>query len=191
MEEWQQYYPTHSYKERDVLIKEYEMASNNVSSQEKVFVNAVNILFVLITIFGSFIVAYFQYKPILIQLFSLKTMVLLLIVILFLSWLTIRYFSERQKSIVFDSRKIVVLRKMLGLDYGANQLVLPNQRLEGASNPFSIKMFPGWFTLTAYPFWIMILLTCSILAFLLPYFIISLNKFIVDELKLVIFYTYY
>jgi penicillin-binding protein 1A len=187
IEEWQQYYPTHSFKERDVLLKEYEMASNNVATQEKVFVNAANILFVLITILGSFLVAYFQYKPTLIELFSLKTLALILFAILFLSWLTIKYFSERQKSIAYDSRKIVVLRKMLGLDYGANQLVLPNQRLEGATNPFSIKMFPGWFTMTAYPFWIMILLTCSILTFLLPYFIISLNKYFVDELKLVIF----
>lgn len=186
IEEWQQYYPTHSFKKRDVLLKEYEMASNNVSSQEKVFVNAANILFVLTTIVGSFLVAYFQYRPTLIELFSLKTLALILFAIIFLSWLTIRYFSERQKSIAYDSRKIVVLRKMLGLDYGTNQLVLPNRRLEGASNPFFIKLFPGWFTITAYPFWIMILLTCSILTFLLPYFIISLNTYFINELRIII-----
>lgn len=186
--DWQQYYPTYIFKERDILLKEYEMASNNVASQEKVFVNAANILFVLITIMGSLLIGYFQHKPSLVEIFTLRSLTFILFANLFLSWLTIRYFSERQKSIAFDSRKIVVLRKMLGLDYGTNQLVLPNYRLEGASNPFYIKLFPGWFTITAYPFWIITLLTCSILSFLLPYFVVSLNEYFVDKLRIVIFH---
>jgi penicillin-binding protein 1A len=43
---------------------------------------------------------------------------------------------------------------MLDLDYGSLQLVLPHWRIEGASDPLSIKIFPGWLSVVSFPFWI-------------------------------------
>jgi penicillin-binding protein 1A len=46
---------------------------------------------------------------------------------------------------------------MLGLDYGHLQLTLPNWRVEGATNPFVIKLFPGWSKFGSSPFWTLVL----------------------------------
>jgi len=73
---------------------------------------------------------------------------------------------------------------MLGLDYGTQQLVLPNWRVEGASNPFSIRLFPGWFTSTAYPFWILVLSSVSAFLYLLPPLIIKSNDFLLKDLSI-------
>ncbi|MFL0858446.1 biosynthetic peptidoglycan transglycosylase [Vibrio parahaemolyticus] len=45
-------------------------------------------------------------------------------------------------------------------------MVLPNWRVEGADQPLSIKLFPGWFTYAAYPFWILLIIS-SCISFLL------------------------
>ena len=42
---------------------------------------------------------------------------------------------------------------MLGLDYGHLQLTIPRWRVEGATNPFVIKQFSGWFSFASSPFW--------------------------------------
>jgi penicillin-binding protein 1A len=59
---------------------------------------------------------------------------------------------------------------MLGLDYGRLQLVLPNWRYEGATQPFAVQMFPGWSSYVAYPFWIVGLFACVLLLFLTGHF---------------------
>lgn len=65
--------------------------------------------------------------------------------------LSLRYFADRQKAVCFAARKVIVLRRMLGMSYGSLQLVLPNWRIEGADEPFAIRLFPGWNTYVAYP----------------------------------------
>jgi len=166
-ENWQQYYPTYKFKERDILLKEYETSTRNVASQEQTFSNITNFIFVLATILGSLTVGMLNNRN-LFKSLPLEILLGLVVVICVFSWLTLKYLSERQKSIIFDSRKIVVLRKMLGLDYGRLQLVLPSQRIEGASDPFAIKFFPGWLSSVAYPFWIICLISISLLFVLLP-----------------------
>lgn len=179
---WQQFYPTHSFRDRDILLKEYESASNNVLSQERIFQSAANILLVVVTILGSVAAAYTQIQPTFEKAISNESMSIALLLIISFVWLTVRYFAQRQKSITFDSRKLVVLRSMLGLDYGTQQLVLPNWRLEGASNPFAIRMFPGWRTTTVYPFWILALLSATILYYLLPPLLTGANQYLYNEL---------
>jgi len=98
--EWQQYYPTYHFKKRDVLLKEYEAASNNVLSQERVFINATNLLLVVATIVGSGFVAYVQYKPNVSEIVSLRSLCIVSILLSSFSWLTVRYFADRQKSIM-------------------------------------------------------------------------------------------
>jgi penicillin-binding protein 1A len=42
---------------------------------------------------------------------------------------------------------------MLGISYGTMQFVLPTWRIEGANNPFQVRLFPGWITYVAYPYY--------------------------------------
>jgi penicillin-binding protein 1A len=65
--------------------------------------------------------------------------------------LAMRYFALLQRSATYASRKIVVLRRLLGIDYGHIETVLPSERLDGANEPFAIRMFPGWLSLPALP----------------------------------------
>lgn len=65
--------------------------------------------------------------------------------------LSIHYFAQLQRSATYAARKIVVLRRLLGLDYGNIESVLPANRLDGANEPFSIEMFPGWASIQALP----------------------------------------
>jgi penicillin-binding protein 1A len=67
---------------------------------------------------------------------------------------------------------------MLGLDYGAQSLVLPSWRVEGATNPFVLRMFPGWLSYIAYPFWVVYAASFILLYQLLPYI---WGKVVVEE----------
>lgn len=69
--------------------------------------------------------------------------------ILFLSGLAVYYFALLQRSATYAARKIIVLRRLLGIDYGNIETVLPADRLDGANEPFAIDMFPGWNSLQA------------------------------------------
>jgi len=177
-EEWQQYYPTYSYKKEEIVLKEYELSSNNILSQEKVFTNATNFTLLSATIIGSFVGYLFQDENIMAIFISLEYIIPALVILFTFPIFMIKYFADRQKSIVFDSRKLVVLRSMLGLNYGSQQLVLPNWRMEGATNPFVIKQFPGWLTSTSYPFWIVTIFSSIIL-----YFLTSVIHQIIPALK--------
>lgn len=73
------------------------------------------------------------------------------VTILIAAVLAIHYFAGLQRSATYAARKIVVLRRLLGLDYGQVESVLPSDRLDGANEPYSIEMFPGWYSLPALP----------------------------------------
>lgn len=178
--DWQQYYPTYKYKERDILLKEYESAYRNVESQERVFLNAINIILIVVAALGSLAIGKLNeiIKYLSKLFFTEEILILFIILIFFFSIFTLKYFADRQKSIIFDSRKIVVLRRMLDLDYGNLQLVIPNWRIEGANNPFAIKLFPGWFTYVAYPYWIIILFSSLLLLYLFKSLVIEFSLII-------------
>jgi len=112
----------------------------------------------LITVFNGVIPAY---------IISL----ILLFIILSFSFISLKYFSDRQRTIVFAGRKVIILRRMLGLSYGNIQLLLPNWRVEGADQPLALKLFPGWLTYAAYPFWIVSIISSSVVLFLIAHFV--------------------
>lgn len=58
--------------------------------------------------------------------------------------IALRYFSELQRNATEAARKIVVLRRLLGVDYGNIEKVMPTGTLEGANEPYALPMFPGW-----------------------------------------------
>ena len=157
MEDFQQHYPTYSFKERDVVLAEFEEAQRIANTQSKLYGQLANFLIAFVTI-GITVLLKTVDSPSSDALSLLKENIILLDIFLALITLVIfRYFIELQRTIVINSRKVVTLRRMLGLDYGHLQLTLPNWRVEGATNPFVIRLFPGWTKFGSSPFWTLVL----------------------------------
>lgn len=160
-------FPNHTL-ERDIGLAEYSSAAIRLESEESAFSWATHIA----TLVASGVV-YIALKlgvgDVGLDL-SPKVLVevkgVFLLLVLLVSLAAIGRFSYLTKKRVFAARKVIVLRRMLGVSYGENTLVLPNWRVEGADHPFSIHMYPGAFSNQAYPVH-MILLTASISIWLL------------------------
>lgn len=170
---WRQHFPTYHFDDRDIALAEYGVAAKNLESEERVFLNASNVSLVSSAALGSLLVgssdrlaSVFEgiLPPYIIS-------IVLLSIISAFSFVTLKYFSDRQRSIVFSGRKVIILRRMLGLSYGRVQLLLPNWRVEGADQPLAVRLFPGWFTYAAYPFWIVSIISTSVILFLIAYMV--------------------
>jgi penicillin-binding protein 1A len=153
----EQYYPTYKFNEnsRDVVLIEFEEAQKLANSQTKVYTQVASVLVAVVAIV---IPLFFNqdktntYDNVTI----LKENSILFALITTISGgFLLRYFVELQRQITFNARKVVTLRLMLGLDYGSIHLTIPNFRVEGATNPFVIKFFNGWFWFQSVPFWIL------------------------------------
>lgn len=170
---WQQHFPTYHFDNRDIALEEYKVAAKNLESEERVFLNASNVTLVSSAALGSLLVGS---SGQLISVFSgiippyIISLILLSIIIGF-SFISLKYFSDRQRAIIFSGRKVIILRRMLGLSYGNIQILLPNWRVEGADQPLALKIFPGWLTYAAYPFWIISIISSSVILFLSAYLI--------------------
>lgn len=170
---WRQHFPTYHFDDRDIALEEYKVAAKNLESEERVFLNASNVTLVASAALGSLLVGS---SGQLIAVFSgivppyVISLILLSIIISF-SFISLKYFSDRQRAIVFAARKVIILRRMLGLSYGNIQLLLPNWRVEGADQPLALRIFPGWLTYAAYPFWIISIISSSVVFFLSAHYI--------------------
>lgn len=170
---WRQHFPTYHFENRDIALEEYKVSAKNLESEERVFLNASNVTLVSSAALGSLLVGSSSQ---LIAVFDgvippyIISTILLSIIISF-SFISLKYFSDRQRAIVFAGRKVIILRRMLGLSYGNIQLLLPNWRVEGADQPLALKLFPGWMTYAAYPFWVISIISSSVILFLSAYFI--------------------
>ncbi len=150
---WRQHFPTYHFEDRDIALEEYRSTSKTLEAEERVFLNAANISIVIGAAFGSLALGRLKdvasaLSP---QVPEQITLAVILLVAMGSGVLFLRHFANRQKAIVFAARKVIVLRRMLGMSYGRLQLVLPNWRIEGADEPFAIRLFPGWSTYVAFP----------------------------------------
>ncbi|KPK95757.1 penicillin-binding protein [bacterium SM23_31] len=166
---WKQHFPTYEFKKRDVAIEEYRTSAKNLESEERVFLNASNIALIVAVGLGSLAVGSLEQLT---EQFGAiipapLTLGVLLIITAGFSLVALTYFADRQKSVVFAARKVIVLRRMLGLSYGAIQLVLPNWRIEGADEPFAVRLFPGWNTYVTYPYYALAGISSAVIFFLL------------------------
>jgi penicillin-binding protein 1A len=166
---WLQHFPTYVFKDRDIALEEYKTAAKNLESEERVFLNASNIAVIAATGFGSLAIGSLdkltkQFEAIVPVQIMLSV---LLVLIAGFSLVALRYFADRQKAVVFSARKVIVLRRMLGLSYGTMQLVLPNWRIEGADEPFAVRLFPGWNTYVTYPYYALAGISSVVIFFLL------------------------
>lgn len=166
---WQQHFPTYHFADRDIAIEEYKTAAKSLEAEERVFLNASNIAIVTSAGFGSLAVGLLDNLTARFANVVPPTLTLAILIILTcgFSLVALRYFADRQKAVVFAARKIIVLRRMLGLNYGTIQLVLPNWRIEGADEPFAVRLFPGWNTYVTYPYYALTGISSVVLFFLL------------------------
>lgn len=166
---WKQHFPTYNFKERDIAIEEYKTAAKNLEVEERVFLNASNIAVVVAAGLGSLAVGSLEKLTKQFEKVVPEPLTLTVLIILMMGFevVALRYFADRQKSVVFAARKVIVLRRMLGLNYGTIQLVLPNWRIEGADEPFAVRLFPGWNTYVTYPYFALSGITSAVLFFLL------------------------
>lgn len=162
--EWKQHFPTYRFKERDIAIEEYKVAAKALEAEERIFLYTSNAVILASAGIGSLAIGSLK------KLYGLYPSVppivligLLIALTLALSWSTLRFMADRQKSIVFAARKVIVLRRMLGLNFGNIQLVLPNWRIEGADNPFAIRMFPGWSSYAVFPLYSIVAISAVVL----------------------------
>lgn len=166
---WRQHYPTYAFAARDIALEEYRTAAKSLEAEERVFLNASNMAALAAAGLGSLAVGslgrltdlFKDAVPAPLTLFAFLT------IVCGFSWVGLRYFADRQKAIAYASRKVIVLRRMLGLSYGTIQLVLPNWRVEGADEPYAVRLFPGWNTYVAYPYYALAGITSVVLFFLL------------------------
>ncbi len=153
----EQYYPTYTFdpQNRDVVLAEFEEAQKIANTQTKVYGQVANVLIVVITILVPlFFNQNKEDAQTNLTIIQENALLFSLIVIAF-GGILLRYFVELQQQITINARKVVTLRTILGLDYGKIHLTLPSWRVEGATNPFIIKYFNGWFQFQSIPFWVL------------------------------------
>jgi penicillin-binding protein 1A len=166
----EQYFPTYRFRQgsNEAALKEYEAAVKILENDERIFaastgffVGGAGILFAAISqanseiftavgvIFGDRTVLYVGWP-----------------LIVALSMLAATYFADKTAAVVHAARKVIVLRRMLGISYGSVDMVLPSNRVEGADEPFQIRMFDGWMSYKALSAYI-IGIFCSLLSVIL------------------------
>lgn len=152
--DFQQYYPTYNYKERDIVLLEFEEAQKIANTQSKLYGQFASIFLTFATIGMTLFIKTVDKLSIEVTTILKDNLILINILFGLIAFVILRYFVEIQRTIVINCRKVITLRRMLGLDYGELQLTIPNWRVEGATNPFVVKLFPGWFKFGSSPFWI-------------------------------------
>lgn len=177
--DWQKDFPTYEFDDKDIVVAEYENVAEIVQSEEKVFATATNITLAVSAGFGS--IAIGSTAEVLTTAVADpgegEVLIVVTALVAVYSLLTLSYFADRQQSITYAKRKMVVLRRMLGLSYGSHQLALPNDRREAADLPLKIRLFPGWLSYVTYPFWIVVAFSAAVFWFTagsidLPYWVV-------------------
>ena len=185
--DWKQFYPTFKIQKRGILFEEYRAAIESIKSSEQSFSFFANLAIILVTAGGSVIFSQTKdggHLTLLVENVWFSFMLLTFVYIFIL--ITSSYIGNRIKSFLYEERKVVILRVILGLDYGSQHLVLPIDRVEGAINPFEIKFFPSLFYPHFYPFWVFLIFFSATSLFLLN--IISFSHFYIQ--KMLLFYLF-
>lgn len=145
-------FPNHRLKP-EIGIAEFNLAASRLNSEEQTSSWATNITSVLATAVAFVSLKASEYKPGLsdVGISDAEFKAIFLGAILLIGLLSVNYIANLIKSRVFSERKIVLLRRIFGVKYGANSLILPNWRIEGADQPLSIKLYPGFFSYKSFP----------------------------------------
>lgn len=155
----QQYFPQYRIDDRnaEIALREYDLSAKALEADQKSLTAAAGVaLFfagtvtTLIGVIAGSSNSFNRLKNILGQ-DTVGIEISFILAISVTSLFVVRYFALLQISATFAARKIIVLRRLLGIDYGKIETVMPSDRLDGANEPFAISMFPGWKSLPALP----------------------------------------
>jgi penicillin-binding protein 1A len=178
----QQFFPTYSIDDqnKDIVAKEYEAAARTLASEERIFAGATGLAAVSVG-FLSWLAAA-SYDEV-VGKFSeflghVQVVGIIVLVIILFSLFAIVYFSELQRSLVYAARKVIVLRRMLGVNYGRVELVLPSRRIEGADDPFAISMFPGWGSYKCFPIYLITGISAIFLVLISARYSVELGEYL-------------
>jgi penicillin-binding protein 1A len=144
----QQYFPTYRVPadKVEVTLREYDLSAQALTADQRSISVATGLAVIGISFSGTLIGsdrAFGTLKAALGQIGHVGEALLFAIAV-GVTLVVLRYFAELQRSATYAARKIVVLRRLLGIDYGNQERVFPTDRIEGANEPFAIAMFPGW-----------------------------------------------
>lgn len=142
--EWRQYFPTCSFndkKNRDIALEEYKACCKVLESEEKIFDSLLKYVISFGTIALSLLFGSLEQLGKIYQTIQKEYLFLCIAIIAFaLFWIIIETFGLRQKSIVLAKRKIIILRRMLGLHYGSQDFLFQRGGVEGSSSPFEVQL---------------------------------------------------
>jgi len=151
----QQYFPTYKLDplRSEIGLREYDLAAKALEADHKSLTAASGIALFFAGTAATLIGAGNAIQSIerLSIILGSSLEITLSLIIIFIATLAVHYFACLQRSATYAGRKIIILRRLLGLDYGNIETVLPSDRLDGANEPFSLPMFPGWLSLQALP----------------------------------------
>lgn len=158
--QWQQYFPTYKIENRDIILEEYKASSNVLANEEKSFTTISRLIVFTCTLLLPILIplsnnnitdsiSSLLFKKPDLDFFVISSIALFLIT---LSFFLLLYISRIRKNVVYAARKVIALRRILGLSFGRASLVLPSDRLEGADDPFHIKFYTSFFDSNNLPF---------------------------------------
>lgn len=161
---WQQNFPTYTLGNHEIGVAEYQSAAERAHSDDNAISIANGLLLAAlapaIPVASPFLQKFLTASPLLQE--RVINLVIFVVALAFATAVVSSYFCHLRRSYVFSVRKVIVLRRMMGQSYGPTTLILPNWRLEGADNPFAVKMFPGWKLQNSYPYYAIAALAASV-----------------------------
>ena len=163
--EAERHFPTYRLGRAEIALKEYEFSAQLAANEERLFSNTSTIIALFAGVFASLTWGGLN------RLFSglsdaenrLFVANGICVAALALSYVAFSHLGNLRRSYVYASRKVIILRRMMGQSYGSSSLVLPSWRIEGADEPYAIKMFPGWRVRYAFPQYVIVAVTSLII----------------------------
>lgn len=144
----QQYFPTYHVpaEKQEITLREYDLSAQALTADQRSISVAAGLAVIAISFSGTVLASDKGLGTLKTSLTAINHVgeIALVAALAGLSLAVVRYFAELQRNATFAARKIVVLRRLLGVDYGTQERVFPTDRIEGANEPFAIPMFPGW-----------------------------------------------
>ncbi len=153
----EQYFPTYRLLQkgnRDIALAEYAAANSSLADEQKLFNASANIVIVVVSVITSCLIGANKLQSDGILAFLSDNALyasLFLFANVFTTLAFLMFLGQRQKEINFAARKVIVLRRLLGLSYGRVHMVLPTWRVEAADEPFSVRPFMGWMQYKNFP----------------------------------------
>lgn len=178
----QLYFPSYhlSADATEVAVKEYELSASTLAAEEKILNISTSLLVGLIGVAAAFL----NGRPddiiesVKAGLKTPSASVGFISIFLLITVSLASYFADARRSVVNASRKIIILRRMLGLSYGNIELVLPSNRLEGANEPYHIRMFHSWISPKSIPIYCVSISSAVVLYLVYPSLSVHLPSFI-------------